>query len=295
LFLKFFFDFLPETSSFFEIKKKKSITIMGNCKSEPLSLQNAGTTFFTHCNSKPLQKAEDIFLSIVKIQSMIRGYLVRKKYLLHLESNRDLVLIRDLHNNARKIIFSRSLTYETFDYTLYKLPYEKPLKTIIKKIESSDGKIKYYGEWLKFFCFNEFLKSLDFSVDDIRHGRGVQIWSDGVLYEGFWRNDKANGKGRLINVEGEIYEGDWEDDKANGFGIYLSKDGTKYEGLWKDEKQNGKGKEISKQGDVYDGEFSNGQKNGFGVFQWIDGSRYEGNFHNNEIDGQGNFKFFQLL
>ena len=40
-----------------------------------------------------------------------------------------------------------------------------------------------------------------------RHGRGYQIWSDGSIYEGYWKNDKANGRGRLIHADGDIYDG----------------------------------------------------------------------------------------
>lgn len=36
---------------------------------------------------------------------------------------------------------------------------------------------------------------------------------DGDVYEGEWRNDKANGKGMLINSDGIVYEGEWKDDK----------------------------------------------------------------------------------
>ena len=124
---------------------------MGNCKSEPLNLQTAGATFFTQCNTKPLPKAEDIFLSIVKIQSITRGFLTRKKFQEHLSTNRDLNLIRGLHNYARQVLLSRHLTYETFDYSFFKTSYEKPHKTAIKTIESPDLNIKYFGEWFFFF------------------------------------------------------------------------------------------------------------------------------------------------
>ena len=40
-----------------------------------------------------------------------------------------------------------------------------------------------------------------------REGKGVQIWSDGSRYEGFWLKDKANGRGRLIHADGDVYEG----------------------------------------------------------------------------------------
>ena len=49
----------------------------------------------------------------------------------------------------------------------------------------------YIGEWLP-----------DLSK---RAGKGRQCWLDGSLYEGQWRNGKANGTGRLIHSDGDIY------------------------------------------------------------------------------------------
>lgn len=69
-----------------------------------------------------------------------------------------------------------------------------------------------------------------------RDGKGTQIWADGSLYEGYWKNDKANGKGRLIHADGDVYEGEWKDDKAHGFGKYMHTDGAQYEGFWKEDK-----------------------------------------------------------
>ena len=63
---------------------------------------------------------------------------------------------------------------------------------------------QYQGEWNK--------------ATDMRHGRGYQIWSDGSIYEGYWKADKANGRGRLIHADGDIYDGYWKNDKAHGFG-----------------------------------------------------------------------------
>jgi hypothetical protein len=65
---------------------------------------------------------------------------------------------------------------------------------------------KYEGEWLK--------------GADVRDGRGIQIWSDGSRYDGYWRNNRANGRGRLIHADGDLYEGDWIEDKADGYGKY---------------------------------------------------------------------------
>ena len=52
----------------------------------------------------------------------------------------------------------------------------------------------------------------------IRQGKGIQIWPDGSMYEGYWADNKANGKGRLIHADGDVYDGQWKDDKAHGKG-----------------------------------------------------------------------------
>jgi hypothetical protein len=38
--------------------------------------------------------------------------------------------------------------------------------------------------------------------------------------------------GRLIHSDGDVYIGSWKDDKAHGKGIYYHKDGSKYTGEW---------------------------------------------------------------
>ena len=64
----------------------------------------------------------------------------------------------------------------------------------------------YYGEWEK--------------NGTKRHGRGIQVWTDGSRYEGYWKQDKANVRGKLTHSDGDIYEGEWLDDKAHGYGVY---------------------------------------------------------------------------
>ena len=71
---------------------------------------------------------------------------------------------------------------------------------------------RYEGEWNK--------------ATGEREGKGIQVWADGSMYEGYWKNSKANGKGRLIHADGDVYEGEWKDDKANGYGTYVHTDGA---------------------------------------------------------------------
>jgi len=39
----------------------------------------------------------------------------------------------------------------------------------------------------------------------MRNGRGKQVWDDYSLYEGYWKDNKANGRGRLIHPNGDVY------------------------------------------------------------------------------------------
>ena len=124
---------------------------------------------------------------------------------------------------------------------------EDGVKVEIRSPQENDkDKTQYYGEW-------------DIN-NNVRHGRGIQIWADGAKYIGYWKNDKACGKGKLFHSDGDIYEGEWENDKPNGYGIYTHKDGTRYEGEWKDDKQNGFGKEIWVDGALYEGYYVDGKK-----------------------------------
>lgn len=81
-----------------------------------------------------------------------------------------------------------------------------------------DNMAKYMGQWKK--------------DTQIRHGKGVQTWPDGSIYEGWWYDNRANGQGRLIHGNGDMYIGMWKDDKAHGQGIYMHKNGARYEGCW---------------------------------------------------------------
>lgn len=56
-----------------------------------------------------------------------------------------------------------------------------------------DNMARYTGEWHK--------------TKNVRQGRGVQIWPDGSMYEGYWKDNKAHGRGRLIHSDGDVYDG----------------------------------------------------------------------------------------
>ena len=68
-------------------------------------------------------------------------------------------------------------------------------------------------------------------LNDVREGRGIMYWFDGVKYEGAWKNDKAEGKGIIYYTDGARYEGDFKNDKLEGRGIMYLSNGSRYEGV----------------------------------------------------------------
>ena len=63
---------------------------------------------------------------------------------------------------------------------------DQPLE--YRSVTELENKTRYDGEWIE--------------GQEIRQGRGRQIWHDGSLYEGWFKDDKRNGKGRHINADG---------------------------------------------------------------------------------------------
>ena len=149
-----------------------------------------------------------------------------------------------------------------FDYP-YVSPHEDDATTMRRNrpLFTLENGAMYEGEW------NESTNKRD--------GKGSQVWADGSLYEGYWKNDKANGKGRLIHADGDVYEGEWRDDKAHGQGKYMHTDGAEYEGQWKEDKQHGKGKETWPDGAQYEGDYIEGKREGSGKYRYS-GATYDG-------------------
>ncbi|CAG9322820.1 unnamed protein product [Blepharisma stoltei] len=248
---------------------------------------------------------------LIKLQSFLRGYIDRKNHktiytTLQIEIKRPEPKPHQQETQPQQKTFNRLTSYNNSepDTPIIRTDLKQLPESLVpdystiatRQVESilgpfvttntpndSTTKIKrgpceiencsiYTGEW---------------NTNNQRHGYGIQIWSDGSKYEGYWKNDKANGKGRLIHADGDVYDGEWKDDKAHGFGIYIHSDGARYEGMWAEDKQCGQGKETWPDGAVYIGDYSDGKKHGKGKFEWADGSKYEGDFNENNIEGIG--------
>lgn len=155
----------------------------------------------------------------------------------------------------------------------------------LKENNNNDNIIENNVEYIKNYKKNNCAIYTGEIVNDLPHGKGIQIWSDGAKYEGNWKFGKANGYGIFYHVDGDIYKGYWKDDKANGEGIYESAEGVSYEGNWLDDYQHGKGVETWKDGSKFKGSYVKGKKEGYGEYIWKDGSQYYGNWVNNNQEG----------
>ena len=110
-----------------------------------------------------------------------------------------------------------------FDYE--PMPSPNSNKRRVKKpvVRLADGN-EYEGEW---------------DLEGKKDGRGMQIYSDGSIYEGYWTADLPDGRGRLIHANGDVYAGEWKADKAHGFGVYEYENGARYEGQWENDLYHG--------------------------------------------------------
>ena len=128
---------------------------------------------------------------------------------------------------------------------------------MIKTIEYADGS-KYVGE-----IINE-MKNCQGTLT----GYGI---SEGLTYEGEWKNDKLHGQGTYAFANVETYVGEFKNGVIDGHGTLTQYAGYRY---------NGRGPDIKVKGSVYDGEFKDSVSHGQGTCTYDDGSQEEGIFEN---------------
>jgi len=128
-------------------------------------------------------------------------------------------------------------------------------------------------------------------VDGIRNGQGTMIFPDGAKYEGEWKDGAMHGRGIFTWPNGDKHEGEWRNNKANGQGIYTFANGGKYEGNFVDDFRSGQGTMIFPDGAKYEGIYANHLPNGQGIFTWPNGDKYEGEWKDDKAHGQGIFTF----
>ncbi|XP_038980605.1 phosphatidylinositol 4-phosphate 5-kinase 6-like isoform X1 [Phoenix dactylifera] len=123
--------------------------------------------------------------------------------------------------------------------------------------------------------------------NNLPHGTGKYLWTDGCMYEGEWRHGKTMGKGKFSWPSGATYEGEFKSGFMDGFGTYTGSLGDTYRGSWSMNLKHGQGKKSYANGDYYDGEWRSGLQDGHGRYTWKNGNEYVGEWRAGVIHGRG--------
>ena len=119
---------------------------------------------------------------LTRFQSRLRGIFVRNK--LQREKTKEENKFTSNNSYSRYVTVQNSTISEKDIQKFFKkyppLDDDEPVE--LKPAVEYENKSIYYGEWSK--------------NTNKRHGRGIQVWADGSIYEGYWKDDAANVKGK---------------------------------------------------------------------------------------------------
>ena len=207
------------------------------------------------------------------LKSAALGYVSRKKYkqTLEWEPPRGFVFINIPIESAIPK-FNKKLIKKHWEFQFE----EKPEGEYLPPLSNAKDLHVYEGNWLR---------------KKLKHGPGREIYPDGTMFVGNFREGKANGKGRLVKPDGVVYEGEFKNGQANGKGTLYKKNGAKYEGDFRDDMQDGKGTETWEDGTYYEGYYSKNKKHGSGKLVWSQNNYYLGEFKNNLMEGAGEYRW----
>ncbi len=123
-----------------------------------------------------------------------------------------------------------------------------------------------------------------------RHGRGVCLYTNGLLYEGEWYQDKEHGAGTIMSSDRKriIYKGDFTYGKIHGAGIYYYYQ-TPYRKNTHKKPATVSASSAPNKVSRYEGEFKEMLRHGTGIYHLPDGSVYSGQFRDNQFCGRGTF------
>lgn len=116
---------------------------------------------------------------------------------------------------------------------------------------------------------------------------GVHKSSDGILYEGGFKNGQYSYGGRLLMPNGDSYIGRMENGVPNGLGEAKLESGEIYRGHFINGELQGQGEQVFSNGSTYKGTFKDSRKDGRGELLAADGSKFVGKFVNDKRNGHG--------
>ena len=145
---------------------------------QQLELKNEFSQNHLEIEEKFLKNAE-LLKSLTKLQAIIKGRYVRNNLKKDVSKDESITF---KYINTEKI--DQNELQELFDKYP---PLDDGVEVEVRSPAEFSNKVIYFGEWDK--------------VNNLRHGRGIQIWSDGAKFLGCWKNGKACGKGKLIHSD----------------------------------------------------------------------------------------------
>lgn len=123
--------------------------------------------------------------------------------------------------------------------------------------------------------------------NNVPHGNGKYLWTDGCMHFGRWHRGKMTGKGRFSWPSGATYEGEFKAGYMDGKGTFTGSLGYTYRGHWVMNFKHGRGTKSYENGDYYDGDWRRGSHEGHGKYQWKGGNLYIGQWRNGKMHGSG--------
>ena len=268
---------------------------------------------------------------VIFIQSMIRGFLFRKKYkliirkeLLYIE-NKLIEESIDKYTNS-KIKLSEKILGK-FSKDNWKKYYKEGDKLFSKEsrvIIAKKYKLKNILNNVYNFDFKP-MKNPNFDIDDIEDEKNDETEQNYDLLKTIFNSNQQNnykksfysklkfnslindsiyigyvnlngerhGYGKLIQKNGMKLEGFWKEGLLEGWGRITDEEGGIKEGYFINGKINGKGFKKNLEGEIYEGDFFKGMKEGFGKEE-NKKIIYEGEYHKNLKWGKG-VCYFKLL
>jgi len=129
----------------------------------------------------------------------------------------------------------------------------------------------------------------EFDADGQRHGFGLCLFENGIIYEGSWAQGKMCGKGFVLNAYGElVYQGELSDNMFNGRGTHLFPNGDRFDGEFREGRMNGYGIYFhAESGGIYVGEWRRNKRHGSGRLTMPDSSFYDGEWMDDQFGGRG--------
>jgi hypothetical protein len=163
----------------------------------------------------------------------------------------DLKDYKRLKSDFNRLMNSKNTTLNSQkEIVMLKNEYEERINQLISEKSELENSSKKHG-YLSFVSLSGAQINYVGEIENnLAHGFGIAMFSNGFRYEGNWLEGKKSGKGIYFYKNNEKYEGDFFNGVREGTGTYYFSNGDQYIGEWKNDKRNGIGYILKKKGNI---------------------------------------------